>query len=176
MGFDVIGDYCKLYKNCSVCGRLKYHSRFASNGRDKSRRKSHCHECKGTKKIQYSFDTKVLKKTRITVRLKVNSKTRLFNKISYEDAVIMVEERMAGIVNNTFIHQLYSKFTFKELVLERDGYRCKYCEGIGTTIDHVIPISQGGITTFSNCVCACEKCNSDKGNLSLEEFFNTRKT
>jgi hypothetical protein len=53
----------------------------------------------------------------------------------------MVKERMAGIVNDTLIHQLYGKETFKEIILERDGYLCKYCKDAGNTVDHVIPIS-----------------------------------
>lgn len=88
----------------------------------------------------------------------------------------MVEERTAGIVNSTLIHLFNSEVTFKELVLERDGYVCEYCRGFGDTIDHVIPKSKYGKTTFSNCVCACKKCNVEKGNLSMEEFLNNRAT
>jgi hypothetical protein len=163
-----------LYKNCSNCGRLKHHTRFASNGRDKSRRKSDCHECKNFKKIQsqHTFDTEILKKTSITVRFKINSKKRIFYRISYEDAVRMVEERIAGIVSEKMIHQLYSKEAFKTLILERDNFFCQYCGGEGNTIDHIIPISMGGISTFSNCVCACLVCNKLKGSLSLGEFLN----
>lgn len=168
------GDYCNLYKTCSICGRTKYHTRFASNGRDKSRRKSYCHECKyfkrnGSKNI---FDTQVLEKSSITVGVKYKSQKRLFYRVSYEDAVRMVTERTAGIVNRTLIHLFNSKRTFKSMVLERDEYICNYCKGFGNTIDHLIPKSKGGKTTFSNCVCACEKCNKEKGNLSIDEFLN----
>jgi len=59
----------------------------------------------------------------------------------------------------------------KRNVLQRDNFKCMYC---GTkkeqlTIDHVIPKSRGGRSTFLNCVASCKPCNSNKGNLTLEE-------
>jgi len=56
----------------------------------------------------------------------------------------------------------------KSNIFLRDSYRCQYC-GIQTTrktatLDHVLPISHGGKNTWENCVCACTKCNTAKGN------------
>ncbi len=49
----------------------------------------------------------------------------------------------------------------------RDGNRCQYCgKRYPTTdlsLDHVIPRSQGGKTTWDNVVCACLHCNIKKG-------------
>ncbi|MFF2591010.1 HNH endonuclease [Peribacillus butanolivorans] len=84
----------------------------------------------------------------------------------------MVEAKMAGIVNGVLIHQLYSGKVFKQMVLERDKYTCTYCKEYGSTIDHVIPKSKGGNTSFENCVCACKRCNSQKANLPVEEYKN----
>jgi 5-methylcytosine-specific restriction endonuclease McrA len=41
-------------------------------------------------------------------------------------------------------------------VKERDGHRCAYCPtGVGTTIDHVIPLSRGGArSSYMNTVGA----------------------
>jgi 5-methylcytosine-specific restriction endonuclease McrA len=83
----------------------------------------------------------------------------------------MVEEGLAGIVKDNLIHQLYNKDVFKQLILERDQFLCNYCGAAGNTIDHIIPLSQGGLSTFSNCVCACEQCNKEKGDLSVEEYL-----
>lgn len=38
------------------------------------------------------------------------------------------------------------------------------------TLDHVIPISRGGEHHWENAVCACEKCNHSKGDLTAAEF------
>lgn len=50
----------------------------------------------------------------------------------------------------------------------RDLYTCQYCSTAlprnFLTIDHVTPISKGGRTTWTNCVAACNPCNSRKGN------------
>ena len=56
----------------------------------------------------------------------------------------------------------------KQNVFLRDGYKCQYCgvstTGKNATLDHVLPISHGGKSTFENAVCACATCNSNKGN------------
>lgn len=56
----------------------------------------------------------------------------------------------------------------KQNVFLRDGYICQYCmDDVSrktATLDHVLPVSLGGKTTFENCVCACAVCNSAKGN------------
>ncbi len=53
-------------------------------------------------------------------------------------------------------------------VFLRDGYKCAYCEKSlekkDCTLDHVLPTSHGGKTTFDNTVTACSPCNAGKGN------------
>ena len=55
-------------------------------------------------------------------------------------------------------------------VFKRDEGKCQYC---GTnrdlTIDHVIPQSKGGKSTWTNLVTACKKCNSLKSDYSLNK-------
>ncbi|MCD6416059.1 MAG: HNH endonuclease [Planctomycetes bacterium] len=49
----------------------------------------------------------------------------------------------------------------------RDENRCQYCgqrfASSELSIDHVIPLSLGGKTTWSNVVCCCTRCNKRKG-------------
>ena len=56
----------------------------------------------------------------------------------------------------------------KHNVFLRDGYICQYCgDDVSkktATLDHVMPVSHGGKTTFENTVCACATCNANKGN------------
>jgi len=58
-------------------------------------------------------------------------------------------------------------------VYRRDNHQCQYCGSKpGTeelTIDHVLPKSQGGGTTWENCVLACVGCNSRKANRTPEQ-------
>ncbi len=55
--------------------------------------------------------------------------------------------------------------TFEEWqsVLVRFGGRCAYCGSPNAnTMDHVVPISKGGLHTLLNVVPACKSCNSSK--------------
>ncbi|HTJ25943.1 MAG TPA: HNH endonuclease [Candidatus Limnocylindria bacterium] len=55
----------------------------------------------------------------------------------------------------------------KKNVLLRDDYTCQYCGLKGErmmTVDHVLPRSKGGPSTWENLVCACMRCNNRKNN------------
>lgn len=54
----------------------------------------------------------------------------------------------------------------KKNVLNRDRFLCQYCgkKDYKLTIDHIIPKSKGGKTTFDNCVASCKPCNNFKNN------------
>lgn len=56
-------------------------------------------------------------------------------------------------------------------VFRRDQYRCQYCLQFGgtLTIDHVMPTSRGGLTTWDNVVAACSACNGRKGSRTPQE-------
>jgi len=58
-------------------------------------------------------------------------------------------------------------------VLARDGNRCQYCARHLPThqlsIDHVLPRSRGGVTSWENVVCACLACNLKKGGRTPHE-------
>lgn len=74
-------------------------------------------------------------------------------------AVIMLKEfqKKKGYVR-------YSKMN----VFLRDEFKCQYCGTEVTrktaTLDHVLPISHGGKSTWENSTTACMHCNSTKGN------------
>jgi 5-methylcytosine-specific restriction endonuclease McrA len=52
-------------------------------------------------------------------------------------------------------------------IFARDSNRCQYCGSRFPTselsLDHVVPLSQGGGTSWDNLVCACTRCNKRKG-------------
>ena len=54
-------------------------------------------------------------------------------------------------------------------VLTRDNYRCVICgasaqEGAKLHVDHIIPVSKGGMTEMSNLQTLCDRCNLGKSN------------
>ena len=68
----------------------------------------------------------------------------------------------------------------RKRVIERDGLRCVYCDDDLTNaevhLDHVIPESQGGPTTYNNLQVTCRKCNLAKGVLTEGEFMSRLRT
>lgn len=68
-----------------------------------------------------------------------------------------------------FIRRIYGvKVRFsKRNVLIRDNFTCMYCGADikrYSTLDHVIPKSLGGKSTFDNIVACCLECNNKKDN------------
>jgi 5-methylcytosine-specific restriction endonuclease McrA len=55
----------------------------------------------------------------------------------------------------------------------RDDFKCQYCLAKKTiaelTYDHVVPRAQGGKTTWTNIVSACQKCNARKSGRTPEQ-------
>ena len=56
-------------------------------------------------------------------------------------------------------------------VLRRDHHVCQYedCHRKATTVDHVVPVCQGGPTTWQNLVACCLACNQKKGGRTPEQ-------
>jgi 5-methylcytosine-specific restriction endonuclease McrA len=59
-------------------------------------------------------------------------------------------------------------------ILLRDRNTCQYCGVVlsssDLTLDHVIPRSRGGLSTWENLVACCHPCNRRKGNRLLTEM------
>lgn len=54
-------------------------------------------------------------------------------------------------------------------VLARERGRCAYCGAAATTIDHVLPRSRGGGTSWTNTVACCLPCNQRKASRTPDE-------
>lgn len=65
------------------------------------------------------------------------------------------------------------KFNRRNIYI-RDNYTCQYCgrrpAREDLTIDHVVPRSRGGRSTWENVVLACQDCNARKGDRMLADF------
>jgi 5-methylcytosine-specific restriction endonuclease McrA len=52
----------------------------------------------------------------------------------------------------------------RRAVFARDGWSCQYCgSSSNLTVDHVIPRSRGGLSSWDNIVASCAPCNRRKG-------------
>lgn len=58
-------------------------------------------------------------------------------------------------------------------LFKRDRHTCQYCgkqpPPDELTIDHIVPRSQGGLSSWTNCVLACISCNHRKADRSLAQ-------
>jgi 5-methylcytosine-specific restriction endonuclease McrA len=63
-------------------------------------------------------------------------------------------------------------------ILLRDRNSCQYCGVVlpagELTLDHVLPRSRGGLSTWENLVACCHSCNRRKGNHLLHELSDIK--
>lgn len=90
----------------------------------------------------------------------------------YDDWIVRSERWSTRVPAVMLLNEYQRKKTIvrfsKQNVFLRDNFVCQYCESLVTrksaTLDHVLPISHGGQTTWDNCTTACTNCNARKGN------------
>lgn len=98
--------------------------------------------------------------------LKCNIKLDLVNLnllISYLDDEIKWRKSIAG-------QRALMTSKLREAIKHRDNFKCCYCSlgiedepNLLLEIDHKIPLSKGGMTTYDNLQTLCWKCNRSKG-------------
>jgi 5-methylcytosine-specific restriction endonuclease McrA len=112
--------------------------------------------------------------------LVLNSDYNPINICSARRAIILLVKQKAHMITQKVIRlveyiripysRMYRTKPSKNAIYKRDGYKCQYCSSTkNLTLDHIIPKSKGGKTTYSNLVVACSSCNTKKGNKFLEE-------
>jgi 5-methylcytosine-specific restriction endonuclease McrA len=58
----------------------------------------------------------------------------------------------------------------RRAVFARDDWTCQYCGARSNlTVDHVVPRSKGGESSWENIVASCAPCNRRKGNALLRQ-------
>ncbi len=76
------------------------------------------------------------------------------------------------LVNFVFRFPFGVKLT-RTNILMRDNAECQYCSKKLNrkrfTVDHVVPRSKGGESSWENLVACCHKCNTHKGDKSPHE-------
>lgn len=76
-----------------------------------------------------------------------------------------------------YVHVPYRGITLsRHNIMKRDAYQCGYCGSTkNLTLDHMIPKSRGGDSSWTNLVTACMRCNTRKGDRTPEEAGLTLK-
>ena len=55
------------------------------------------------------------------------------------------------------------------------GQRCIYCGKPSESIDHVFPLSRGGMSVTENCVPACLSCNGSKSDADVFDWYRRQR-
>ena len=75
---------------------------------------------------------------------------------------------------NAKSRERYTTRKYRTQVLERDNYRCVYCDtdlkSVTAHIDHRIPLDDGGTQNIDNLQATCPKCNRRKKAYSPNKF------
>lgn len=96
---------------------------------------------------------------------------------SWQDIIVWGNDKInhpsvLRLKNHVRRNYFNSNFSRKALV-KRDKSTCQFCGEKLTasqiTIDHVLPKSHGGITSFTNCVVCCHTCNNKKADRTPEQ-------
>lgn len=65
-----------------------------------------------------------------------------------------------------------AKRKWRQSIKDKWNYQCAYCGSKeNLTLDHIIPRSKGGSDNLTNVLCACKKCNNDKGHQMWSDWF-----
>jgi hypothetical protein len=79
--------------------------------------------------------------------------------------------RVLRLLRYVKVNALYGPASWsKRGVLVRDAHTCAYCgAGQARTVDHVLPVSRGGASSWVNTVAACTRCNGKKADRTPAE-------
>lgn len=149
---QLIGTKQVVHRRCTTCGNTKPIHDFGRNGLDKAGEPSHRKDCK----VCYSAKRKE-------------------NNNSNKHAQFLGHQRTRGEVNIR-----YTFTEWRETVIFFNGC-CSFCgrtmrKGETLTKDHLVPVSEGGLTTQGNVVPACKSCNSSKNNSEWREWLMKQPT
>lgn len=115
----------------------------------------------------------------------VNEQYQTFDFESWGDLSVSVHEESIGAVNRAIkvprviLLVSYDRIPKRQVrfsrfnIYARDNCTCQYCgkrfPRQDLNLDHVIPRSRGGTSTWENVVCSCQTCNRKKGGHTPQE-------
>lgn len=122
--------------------------------------------------LNSSYETLAFIPLRKLIKLLVKDKVEV---ISEWDNYIYSDIRYPSIVRlKYYVRRMPMKTRFNRRgIFRRDMYQCQYCTEIVSasklTLDHVVPTSQGGRSTWENCVTSCLPCNAKKADRTPDQ-------
>ena len=157
-------------KWCSSCKQVKRVGDFHKNGHTL---RSFCKKCECTRSLTSKEATGYYR--RPDVRKRRNEDSRLCKRAKY---LYDEEYRTAELVRcHNRRAAATGSLTTEEWLAACEAFdlRCAYCGSTcKLTMDHVVPVSNGGVTEADNIVPACQSCNSSKQNKDIIEWYTAQ--
>ena len=95
-----------------------------------------------------------------------------YKKLATNKIHFLVKPDIVQLVHRIVSFNIKVSYSKQNIIL-RDRRICQYCgkkcEKSNATVDHIVPESRGGETSFLNCVLACKACNSKKQDKTAKE-------
>ncbi len=132
--------------------------------------------------LNSSFEPLTMVPLRRALRLVIDGKAEI---VEADLEALVRSERLAYprpvVIRLTkFIHvpRRFRRQVTNTFLFARDEYTCQYCGRTNSALrpresltrDHVIPLSRGGLNTWTNVVTACSSCNTRKADRLPEEI------
>jgi 5-methylcytosine-specific restriction endonuclease McrA len=124
--------------------------------------------------LNSSFEPLTMVPLRRALRLVIDGKAEIVE--ADHDALVRSERlaypRPVVIRLAKFIHvpRRFRRQVTNTFLFARDAYTCQYCERKSNqlrpreSLTRVVPLSRGGLNTWTNVVTACSSCNTRKAN------------
>ena len=119
----------------------------------------------------------------------VNEQYQTFDFESWSDVSVSIHDDCVGLVNRVIrvprviLLVGYDRVPKRQVrfsrfnIYARDNNTCQYCgrkyPRNELNLDHVVPRSKGGTSTWENVVCSCQSCNRRKGGHTPQEAMIT---
>jgi 5-methylcytosine-specific restriction endonuclease McrA len=131
--------------------------------------------------LNASFEPLTMVPVRRALRLVLDRKAEI---VEADAGAVVRSERLAiprpaviRLVRFVHVPRRFRRQVTNTFLFARDDYRCQFCGRTQAALrhrecltrDHLVPLSRGGTTDWSNVLTACSTCNTRKGNRLPEE-------
>ena len=160
---------------CRDCGETKPSSEYYHR-KDSGKYRTDCKECIRSKRSKYRKDNPEV--VNATNRRAYAKKPDQYRKArERRDSAKWISRSSAC---NSRAKKLgvdgWISYMQVKLLFESHGHMCYYCDKIldvstrEACVEHMTPISRGGLNVIQNCIPSCRSCNARKGEMTVLEF------
>ena len=132
--------------------------------------------------LNSSFEPLTMVPLRRALRLVIDGKAEI---VEADRELLVRSERLAyprpvviRLAKYIHVPRRFRRQVTNTFLFARDHYSCQYCGRTSSALrprealtrDHVVPLSRGGLNSWTNVVTACSSCNTRKANHLPDEI------